>query len=416
MTNNIPKIRFKGFNDKWEFNILNDLCSLITKQTGFDYSPTIKPSLVVEENKESYPFIQNNDFNALNINLHTDFYIPKKIAQLFPKITIDTPSILISISGKIGNVGFYDLNKVAFIGGAVGICKLKKSSNGLIVLYNLLSNNGQKYFASLIKASSHSNITVEDIRKVNLYLPSSNSKESEKIGNFFKNIDKLITTNEQKLEKLKNIKTALLEKMFPQNNETTPKIRFKCFSDNWKKYKLGKIGNIITGSTPSTSQEDYYSADGIPWVTPTDISENIIYDTPRKLSKKGQMVARVVPKNTILVTCIASIGKNVMLGTTGSFNQQINGLVFDCEEFIPYFLFTESVLWSEKMKKSAAAGTMQIVNKTEFSELETMIPDSKEQISIGKMFEKFDRLITLHQQKIEKLKNIKSGLLEKMFV
>ena len=195
----------------------------------------------------------------------------------------------------------------------------------------------------------------------------------------------------------------------------TPNIRFKGYSDDWEQRKLENLGEIVTGSTPSTSKEEYYSEDGIPWVTPTDISENIVYDTPRKLSKEGQKVGRVVPKDTILVTCIASIGKNTMLGTTGSFNQQINGLVPDFDKYNPYFLFTESALWSEKMKKQAAAGTMQIVNKTEFSELDTMVPKLEEQEKIGTYFRNLDNLITLHQRKCDETKELKKFMLQKMF-
>ena len=192
--------------------------------------------------------------------------------------------------------------------------------------------------------------------------------------------------------------------------EEYPEIRFKGFTDAWEQRKLGELGEVITGSTPSTSHEEYYSADGIPWVTPTDITENVIYDTPRKLSNEGQKVGRVVPKNTILVTCIASIGKNAILGTTGSFNQQINGLVPNFNMYVPYFLFTESIFWSEKMKRQAAAGTMQIVNKTEFSELETSVPNYKEQEKIGAFFSNLDNLITLHQRKCEEEKKKKKAL------
>ena len=167
----------------------------------------------------------------------------------------------------------------------------------------------------------------------------------------------------------------------------------------WEQRKLGELGTITTGSTPSTSIPDYYSDDGIVWVTPTDISENVTFESARKLSSLGQQVARIVPKNTILVTCIASIGKNTMLGNTGSFNQQINGLTPDENKFFPYFLLTESVLWSTQMGKTAAAGTMQIVNRAEFSELKTWTPGLTEQKTIGGFFEQFDNLITLHQRK-----------------
>ena len=185
---------------------------------------------------------------------------------------------------------------------------------------------------------------------------------------------------------------------------------------SWEQRKLGELGTITTGSTPSTSIPDYYSDDGIVWVTPTDICENITFESARKLSDLGQQVGRVVPKNTILVTCIASIGKNTMLGNTGSFNQQINGLTPNENECDPYFLLTESALWSAKMKSSAAAGTMQIVNRTEFSELKTWLPSLIEQQAISDFFRQLDNLITLHQRELEKLQNIKKSMLEKMFV
>ena len=171
---------------------------------------------------------------------------------------------------------------------------------------------------------------------------------------------------------------------------------------SWEQRKLGELGTITTGSTPSTSIPDYYSDDGIVWVTPTDICENITFESARKLSDLGQQVGRVVPKNTILVTCIASIGKNTMLGNTGSFNQQINGLTPNENECDPYFLLTESALWSAKMKSSAAAGTMQIVNRTEFSELKTWLPSLIEQQAISDFFRQLDNLITLHQRELYK--------------
>lgn len=198
-------------------------------------------------------------------------------------------------------------------------------------------------------------------------------------------------------------------------NTKKPAIRFAGFTEDWEQCKLGEVGTITTGNTPSTAVTEYYSDDGIVWVTPTDISKNITYETEKKLSKLGRQVGRVVPKNTILVTCIASIGKNTMLGNTGSFNQQINGLTPNENKYEPYFLLTESELWSAQMKKSAAAGTMQIVNRTEFSELKTWIPTLDEQKIIGTYFRNLDNLITLYQCKVDKLTAVKKSMLEKMF-
>lgn len=209
----IPEIRFKGFSGEWKDKQLDDLCSLITKQTGFDYSATIKPSLVRKKNSRTYSFIQNKDFSGPNINLETDFFIPCNIADKFPRILIDVPSVLISISGKIGNVGFYQLSEKSLVGGAVGICKLKCASDGLVIVHQLLSNIGQVCFQTLTKSSSHANITVEDIRLITVKLPST-IEEKNKIGKYFNQLDKLINQHQQQITKLNNIKQACLSKMF----------------------------------------------------------------------------------------------------------------------------------------------------------------------------------------------------------
>ena len=210
---NVPEIRFSGFTDAWEQRKLGEMCSLITKQTGFDYSATIKPSLVKSKDENTYSFIQNKDFGGMNINLDTDFYIPVDVAKKYPKITLDQPSLLISISGKIGNVGLYSLNKKAFIGGAVGICKLNNLEDGKTALYELLSPTGQKYFESLVKASSHANITVEDIRNIVVHIPK-NEEEKKKINNYFERLDNLITLHQRKYEELQKIKKFMLQNLF----------------------------------------------------------------------------------------------------------------------------------------------------------------------------------------------------------
>ena len=208
-----PELRFEGFMDDWEQRKLKDMCSIITKQTGFDYTTTIKPSLVTKKEEDTYSFIQNKDFEGMNINLDTDFYIPISVAERYPKITLDQPSLLISISGRIGNVGLYSLQSKAFIGGAVGICKLNNIEDGKTVLYELLSPFGQKYFSSLVKASSHANITVEDIRNIEVLLPKS-VKEERRINIFFEKLDHLITLHQRKCEKLKELKNFMLQNMF----------------------------------------------------------------------------------------------------------------------------------------------------------------------------------------------------------
>ena len=204
----------------WEQRKLGEVCNIITKQTGFDYSSTIKPALLKEKADDSYPFIQNKDFNGTKINMDTDFFIPIDIAEKFPNIVLDRSSILISISGRIGNVGFYSSEHKAFIGGAVGICKLKYDNDGEFIIRELESEYGQKYFYSLIKASSHANITVEDIRNMELIFPE---KKEEKIciSTFFSSFNHLITLHQ--LEPFQLIFKAIAYRIIDYTKSKSPR-------------------------------------------------------------------------------------------------------------------------------------------------------------------------------------------------
>ena len=194
-----------------------------------------------------------------------------------------------------------------------------------------------------------------------------------------------------------------------------PELRFAGFADDWEERKLKELGDIQTGNTPPTSNLDNYSTDGVLWVTPTDIKMLVISDTAKKLSEVGVTKARIAKAGSILVTSIASIGKNTLVTMDAGFNQQINSLT-PTPKNDSYFLLTQSEKWSEKMKKTAASATMQIVNKTDFSNISTFVPVHKEeQQKIGLFFKQLDNTITLHQRKLDLLKEQKKGYLQKMF-
>ena len=255
----------------------------------------------------------------------------------------------------------------------VSLALLKYKSTDPYFLSNAIqSDYVQKGLANrTLKTAIPMKINKDEIGKVSVMLPLS-ATEQQQIGTYFRNLDNLITLHQRKYSCLQN-------------------------TYSWEQRELGELGEIMTGVTPSTSKPEYYSEDGIPWVTPTDINALTISDTPRKLSEEGMRVGRVVPANTILCTCIASIGKNALLTVKGSFNQQINSLAPNTKNDA-YFLLTESELWSDKMKRMAASGTMQIVNKSEFAALTTMVPSIDEQKKLGTCFSNLDNLITLHQR------------------
>lgn len=199
-------------------------------------------------------------------------------------------------------------------------------------------------------------------------------------------------------------------------NKLIPKRRFKEFenAESWEQRKLGEIGEIQTGNTPPTVNPKNYSEEGMLWVTPTDIEELVITNTAKRISELGQKKARIASKGSVLVTCIASIGKNTLLKEDAAFNQQINSIT-PTEEYDSYFLLTQSFNLSKKMVNSAAAATMQIVNKSQFSNFKMTLPIYNEQVKIGELFQYIDNLITLHQRKLNKLEEIKAAYLNEMF-
>ena len=209
-------IRFKAddgsdFSD-WEQVKLATLSKLVTKQTGYDYSSTIKPSLETSKDDSNIPFVQNKDFNSTSINLNTDFYVPVSVQKKYPRITLDEKCLLITISGNIGNVGVYNKQEKAFIGGAVCVAKFKDKDNIDFVKYYLTTDIGQKMMLREVKASSHQNITVEGIRNFRIMLPYL--EEQKKIVVFLSIIDNKIEQAGKQLIESKQFKKALLQQMF----------------------------------------------------------------------------------------------------------------------------------------------------------------------------------------------------------
>ncbi len=180
----------------------------------------------------------------------------------------------------------------------------------------------------------------------------------------------------------------------------------------WVKKKLGEIGDIITGSTPTTSKLDYWNGD-YNFYSPADFTDNIYCDkTERTVTIEGLNVGRCIPENSIMVACIASIGKIAINKTMGITNQQINSIIpFD--EFNYLFLYYLLLHKSSAIKNGAAQTTIPIINKEDFSNLEVTIPSSlSEQRRIASILSSADKVIDSTQKLIAKYKQIKQGMME----
>lgn len=176
------------------------------------------------------------------------------------------------------------------------------------------------------------------------------------------------------------------------------------------------MGTIITGTTPSKANIKFWSDGNITWVTPTDINENRdIKDSQVKITELGLNNGRKIPKNSILVTCIASIGKNAVLKVDGSCNQQINAIVPNDNYNYNYVYYLIEFM-SNYMKSVAGTSATSIINKDEFSKIQVKVHSLERQNYIDSILSKFENKILLENKKLNNLQELKKGLMQNMFV
>ncbi|MDT2860987.1 restriction endonuclease subunit S [Lactococcus lactis] len=414
----VPELRFKGFTDEWEerkfdecFNFpvsTNSLSRALLNYDEGDIKSVHYGDILIK-----YPAI-------LNIKNDKIPYITGGKLEKYKSSLLENGDLIFADAAEDETVGkavevngLTEENLVAGLHTIVARPKDKKAE--FFLGYYINSNTYHRQLLRLIQGSKVSSISKGNLQKTLVSFPKD-FEEQQKIGSFFKQLDITIALHQRKLDLLKEQKKGYLQKMFPKNGAKVPELRFAGFADDWEERKLKELGDIQTGNTPPTSNLDNYSTDGVLWVTPTDIKTLVISDTAKKLSEVGVTKARIAKAGSILVTSIASIGKNTLVTMDAGFNQQINSLT-PTPKNDSYFLLTQSEKWSEKMKKTAASATMQIVNKTDFSNISTFVPVHKEeQQKIGSFFKQLDETITLHQRKLDLLKEQKKGFLQKMFV
>ena len=401
-----PSYRFAGYTEPWEEKKLGEVS---THRSGTSI--------------EKY-FAENGVYKVISIGSYglDGEYIDQGIRAISNEVTdkkiVKENELTMVLNDKTSN------------GTIIGRTLLIKSSNEFVVnqrteiispkeildsqyAYVLLNGNFREQVKKIVQGGTQIYVNYSSVEQLKLPLPSLT--EQTAIGSFFQDIDQLISLQQRKLEVLNEQKKTYLKLLFPAKGQTKPALRFAGFEDEWKEVKLGEIGEIQTGNTPPTNEEDNYEKNGFPWVTPTDINSLVLHTTSKQLSEVGKSKARIAKSGSILVTCIASIGKNTLVRTDSAFNQQINSLT-PSEKYSSYFLLTQSEIWSRYMLSVAGAGTMQIINKSDFSNIKAMVPSLPEQEAIGSFFQDLDKAIAKQEEKVNQLKESKQTLLRKMFI
>ena len=252
----------------------------------------------------------------------------------------------------------------------------------------------------------------------NLIVPVPSQLEQTKIGNFFNQLDGIITLHQRKLETLKKLKRTLLQKMFPKKGQLKPELRFPGFTNDWEQRKLKDIAEIVGGGTPSTSVPTYWNG-SIDWYSPTEVGkDNFARGSKRKISKEGlkNSSAKLLPPHkTILFTSRATIGEAAILEREGATNQGFQSIVTK-EGTDVYFLYSYKNHLKKQALIKASGSTFLEISKKAIEELQVQLPSFEEQTKIGSFFRFIDQAITLHQRKLETYKKLKKSLLQKMFI
>ena len=171
---------------------LGDLAELVTKQTGFDYTKTIRPSLLRIQEEDSIPYMQTKNFSGRVFDYNTDYYVPRKIVEQFPRIVLNKKCLLFSIVGaSIGNVGLFPGTKECFLGGAICVIKFKDGVN-IAYIYEIMSSwYGQQIIRKKTKGLGQATVTVEDIR--NFVIPIPSPSEQQRIVSILDRFEALTT-------------------------------------------------------------------------------------------------------------------------------------------------------------------------------------------------------------------------------
>lgn len=195
-----------------------------------------------------------------------------------------------------------------------------------------------------------------------------------------------------------------------------PDLRFPEFVDDaeWKNQAIKSIGQVVTGGTPSKENLEYWGGNFV-WITAQDFNHKYINNSILKLSDQGKAKSRIIPKNSVLVTCIASIGLNSINKVECATNQQINSIICNSQNYFEfvYYCILQS---SNRLKNLAGRTAVPIVSKSVFERFEiATIENLQEQQKIASCLSSLDEVITAQNEKLELLKNHKKGLMQNLF-
>ena len=397
-----PEIRFGEFADAWEKRKLEDLADV---RDGTHNSP--------QYYSEGHPLITSKNVKNGFINYDDIQYISDgDFEEINRRSKVDKNDILMGMIGTIGNIALVR-ETPDFAIKNVALIKDTKSIYYLYLYHYLQSSNILNQLVEGMDGGTQKFIALNKIR--NLIIAVPRIEEQYKISNYMEHLDNLITLHQRKLDKMKNLKSAYLSKMFPKEGERYPRLRFAGFTDAWEQRKLGDITESFSGGTPSAGNSQYYGGT-IPFIRSGEISSDKteLFVTEAGLNNSS---AKMVKVGDVLYALYGATSGEVSISRiNGAINQAI--LAIRSTRNDDHYIIAQ---WLRMQKEAIISTYLQggqgNLSGSIVKELMISLPaDKKEQKLISSFFHNLDNLITLHQRELEKLKQFKQAMLQKMFV
>ena len=401
-----PTIRFKGYTEDWEQRKLGDNIVEYTEKTT--------------ENNQ-YPVLTSS---RKGIFFQTDYYDGNQIASAdntgYNIVPYGYFTYRHMSDDEIFHFNINDIAENGIVSTLYPVFTTDENLDSRYLQYQL--NYGREFsrYAILQKqGGSRTYMYLNKLRNLYLTVPTA-IEEQKKISEYFTNLDHLITLHQRKCEETKILKKYMLQKMFPQNGQKVPEIRFKGFTEDWEQRKLNEIADKVSEKNKNNEFSEPFTNSAEQGI----ISQKDYFD--REIVNNENLNGYYIVRNDdfiynprISVTApVGPINRN-RLGRNGVMSPLYT--VFRTHDIDNLYLefYFKTTKWHRFMKLNGDSGARFdrfTISSTQFMEMPIPYPTLDEQQKIGEYFDSLDNLITLHQRKYEELKNIKKFMLQNMFV
>ena len=383
-----PRLRFQGFTGAWEEKVLGENASF-TKGSGYSKSDLTDSGFPIILYGRLYTKYEN-----IIENVDTFVSCDKNaLKSLGNEVIVPASGETAEDIARASAVYQQDV----ILGGDLNIITPNENIASPFLALTLTNGKSNQELAKKAQGKSVVHLRNDDLRACKISFPSF--LEQTHLGLFFRRLDSQIAESRAVLEKSRQLKKAMLAKMFPAKGEKIPKIRFKGFKGDWESRKLGELCTITTGKLDANA-----------------MTENGRYDFFTSGIKKYKIdhYAFIGPAITIAGNG-ATIG--YMHYADGYFNAYQRTYVLTGIQANRNFIFSEiNQKLQNKIKQESRAGNIPYIVLDMLTELSIDIPTIEEQTAIGNFFHQLDETIALQSAEVEKLNQLKKGLLAAMLV